>query len=103
MGFYRFSFAVLGLAALATGCSTTGESSSAATGPSSSSPSAQQVALADDDPQKVRCKRYESTGSRISNKVCKTNAEWEEIARQSRESAESIQRESVQTSGIIGN
>ncbi len=52
------------------------------------------------DPNAIRCKTTTSTGSRIGKKVCRTNAEWEEIQRASREAAETIQRESLHNTGM---
>lgn len=98
---HSFSIAALGLVFVTAGCSTTGDGGDAASRQATTT-AEQQVTLADDDPQKIRCKRYESTGSRISNKVCKTNAEWEAAARSGREAAENVQRESVQTPGLRG-
>lgn len=61
----------------------------------------EEQAVAARDPEKVRCKTYAETGSRIGKKVCKTNARWEEDARASREAAESIQRDALQA-GVEG-
>ncbi len=47
------------------------------------------------DPDAVRGKVYAKTGTRISSKVCKTNREWEQAARDSRKATEDIQRGGV--------
>ena len=72
-----------------------------------SSSGMQPVASADTeneglDPDAMRCKVYTKTGTRIATKVCKTNREWEQAARDSREATEQIQRGSLQGPGPEG-
>ena len=42
------------------------------------------------DEDKVVCKRFAVTGTRVKKRVCRTQAAWDEIARQSREDAQGI-------------
>ncbi len=53
----------------------------------------------DVDPNAVKCRVTTPTGSRIGQKVCKTNAEWDAAAREARDAASTIQRESLQGQG----
>ncbi|MFV0478010.1 MAG: hypothetical protein ACK5ME_09265 [Parahaliea sp.] len=46
----------------------------------------------------VRCETIIKTGSRIGTKICKTNAQWEQERRDSREATERVQRGGVQSS-----
>ncbi len=69
------------LALLLAACSTTGD----------------EVAANDIDvheADEVTCKTVTKTGSRVGQKVCKTNRAWTETARRSRDYAENIQRTS---------
>lgn len=49
-----------------------------------------------------RCKTIIRTGTRLRSKICKTNEEWEQEARSSREAIESIQRTSTHGPGPSG-
>ena len=57
----------------------------------------QNASLADDDPDKVTCKRSTKPGSRMRTKVCKTNRRWLEEQQDAEDAAELIQRQSVQS------
>ena len=88
---------VVALAALLSACA---GSQTQSTADSVSSSGMQPVASADTeaprlDPDAMRCKVYNKTGTRIATKVCKTNREWEQAAKDSRQITEDIQRESV--------
>jgi hypothetical protein len=48
------------------------------------------------EPDEVTCRNVAKTGTRISNKVCKTNRAWAEIARRGRDDAEAYQRNAHQ-------
>ncbi|QIB65496.1 hypothetical protein [Kineobactrum salinum] len=54
---------------------------------------ANQVAAADQEG--MRCKTMIKTGTRLGTKVCKTEAQWRQDARDSREATEDIQRTST--------
>ena len=85
-----------------TACTSTTDTGSAALATNSS----EETVAADKparDPNAIKCKSYSQTGSRISKKVCRKNAEWDEAARTAREAAETVQRESVQSSGLKAN
>ncbi len=62
-----------------------------------------QQAVNRDDPNAVRCETVIRTGSRIGEKICKTNSQWEDERRTSREAAEAIQRGGAQTQTMVGN
>lgn len=52
--------------------------------------------LADEKhPQDVICHNQPNTGSRLPNKVCRTRAEWDELAAASEELGRSLQRATV--------
>ncbi|MEW4448082.1 hypothetical protein [Qipengyuania sp. JC766] len=44
------------------------------------------------DKQKIRCRTERLVNSRIPQKICRTEAEWEEIERQNREQHENSRR-----------
>lgn len=59
-----------------------------------SSPSDGLVA-ADVDPQKIICRNEPNTGSRLPKKVCRTRAEWDEMAAASAELGRNLERDTV--------
>lgn len=59
--------------------------------------------LAAANTENLRCKTMIKTGTRLGTKVCKTNAEWDREARDSREATESIQRTSTHGPGPEGS
>lgn len=61
---------------------------------------ANQVAAADNE--NMRCKTIIKTGTRLGTKVCKTEAQWDRDARDSRDATESIQRTSTHGPGPEG-
>lgn len=77
---------------LVTGCAGTGAPGSAS--------QADQVAA--NSTENVRCKTIIKTGTRLGTKVCKSEAQWEQDARDSREATESIQRTSTHGPGPDG-
>ena len=78
----RFA-AILGVAAIAAGCSTTSGSAQAGTG---TSEDANYLARADsEEKETLICRRERPTGSRISEKICLTAEDWEKIEQQSQE------------------
>lgn len=93
----RFSTAVLslGLTALLSACAgTAGDATK------------QQVASNDTPetgPNAVTCKSIIRTGTRIGTRICKTNQQWEQEQRDSREAAEAIQRGGAQTQTHAGS
>ncbi len=60
-----------------------------------------QEAVDRSDPNAVRCEKVTRTGTRIGEKVCKTNSQWDEEARASREATETAQRRGAHTN--VGN
>ena len=55
--------------------------------------SAQQAASVTDDGEKERlvCKRFAKTGTRVKKKVCRTRAEWDAIAEAAKKEGQDIQ------------
>ena len=43
----------------------------------------------------IKCVRYTPSGTRISQKVCKKQSEWDRIQRESQEQLQNVQRTSV--------
>jgi hypothetical protein len=82
--------AVLAIAAIATGCSTTASDSR-------SSDDASYLASAEaEDSEKLICRREQPTGSRISERICLTAADWDKIERQSQEMLDRTTRKAQQ-------
>ena len=78
----RFA-AILGIAAIAAACSTTSGSAPAGSGTSGD---ASYLAKADaEEKETLICRRERPTGSRISEKICLTAEDWEQIEQQSQE------------------
>ena len=68
---------------------------STSTRPEAEGAEPEQVAATNDgakDPSKRRCRTIRVTGSRVSERVCRTNAEWDRIERQSREAIGTVQQ-----------
>lgn len=74
---------LLASAVLLTACASTGNTPG----------QANQVAATDND--NLRCKTMIKTGTRLGTKVCKTEEQWRQDARDSREATEDIQRTST--------
>ena len=55
------------------------------------------------NPDEVTCKTVIKTGTRIGNRICKTNRAWAAGSRQGRNMAEGIQRSASQIQTIEGN
>ena len=86
--------ALLAAAAIAAGCSTTQGSASAGTGTSGD---ANYLAKAEsDDEEQLICRRERPTGSRISERVCLTAADWKKIEQQSQEMLDRATRKAQQ-------
>lgn len=84
----RFA-AILTIAALAAGCSTTSGNETAG--------DANYLAKAEaEEKETLICKRERPTGSRISEKICLTAEDWEKIERQSREMLDRTTRKAQQ-------
>ena len=84
----RFA-AILTVAALAAGCSTTAGTGAAG--------DANYLAKAEtEEEETLICKRERPTGSRISEKICLTAEDWEKIERQSREMLDRTTRKAQQ-------
>ncbi len=58
---------------------------------------ASTVAEGASDQDQMTCKKTQRTGTRISSKICKTNRQWEQGARDAREATEQIQRNATHT------
>lgn len=91
--FFLTALCVAFLSACASNQETVAEPADAAT-----AGAAEQVAAVENerDPNAMKCKKYTPTGSRIGNRVCKTNAEWDEAARMGREVTDHVQNQSLQ-------
>ena len=48
--------------------------------------------VADNDPSRTICRNEPNTGSRLPKRVCKTAAEWDEIAAQNQEELRNLSR-----------
>ena len=57
----------------------------------------------DSDPNKRRCKTIRATGTRVSERVCRTNAEWAKIEEESKAAISAIQRDQQALQGETGN
>ena len=78
---------------------------STSTKPQAEGTEPEQVAATNDlakDPKKRSCRTIRVTGSRVSDRVCRTNAEWDNIERQSREAVGTIQQDQT-VSGAGGD
>lgn len=47
------------------------------------------------DPNQIICRNEPNTGSRLPKKVCRTRAEWDEIAAASAELGRSLERDTI--------
>jgi len=54
------------------------------------------------DPDVVTCRATPKTGTRLGDKVCKTNRDWKLAARDGREALQNIQRTSTQAPTVGG-
>jgi hypothetical protein len=54
------------------------------------------------NPDQMICKQVIKTGTRMTSKMCKTNAQWAQNARDANEAVSAIQRESTQGSSPGG-
>jgi len=85
---------VLTVAAIATGCSTTPDSTSAGKG---TSREANYVAKAEtQDEETLICRREQPTGSRIAERICLTAEDWKKIEQQSQEMLDRSTRKAQQ-------
>lgn len=86
--------ALLAAAAIAAGCSTTQGSTAGGAG---TSDGANYLAKAEsNDEEKLICRRERPTGSRISERICLTAAEWKKIEQQSQEMLDRATRKAQQ-------
>ena len=82
--------AILAIAAISTGCSTTAADNR-------SNDDASYLASAEtEDSEKLICRREQPTGSRISERICMTATDWDKIERQSQEMLERSTRKAQQ-------
>jgi cytochrome c5 len=63
--------------------------------PAQAEPAASPVETAKVD--RTVCKSVAPTGTRIAKKVCRTQSEWEEMARAGREAADTVKRRGAQS------
>jgi hypothetical protein len=55
------------------------------------------------DPDKVICKRQQVTGTRLGNtKICMTQKEWDDLAHQTSQDLQGVQRQNPSRSGTAG-
>ena len=86
--------ALVAAAAIAAGCSTTQGSTS--TGSGTSGDATYLASAEPDDEETLICRRERPTGSRISEKVCLTAADWKKIEQQSQEMLDRATRKAQQ-------
>ena len=95
--------AVLAVGGLLTACSSsaTRESAAAAPAPAPQAAAAPAPAPAPAEgtakADRMVCKSIAPTGSRIARKTCRTQSQWEEMAREGRDAAGQVQRRGDQT------
>ena len=82
--------AILAIAAISAGCSTTAADSRP---PDDTS---YLASAEEEDSEKLICRREQPTGSRISERVCMTAADWDKIERQSQEMLDRTTRKAQQ-------
>ncbi len=103
---YRLA-AVFALGSLLVACSSSGTQESAAAAPPAPAPvvaPAAQAAPAAEAPaeeaakaDRMVCKSIAPTGSRIAKKTCRTQSQWEEMARSGREATEMVKLRGAQS------
>lgn len=71
-----------------------------AAGCANSSGSAAVASDADKDPERVICRDDINTGTRIPRKICKTAAEWETDAEETREINKNLERDTAPRSDL---
>jgi hypothetical protein len=96
--------AVFALGALLCACSSSGTQPPAAAAPAApAAPAAAAAPVAEapaEETAKVDrtvCKSVAPTGSRIARKTCRTQSQWDEMARSGREAAEMVKRRGAQS------
>ena len=93
--------AAFALGALLCACSSSGTQPPAAAAPAAPAAAAAPVAEAPvEETAKVDrtvCKSVAPTGSRIARKTCRTQSQWDEMARSGREAAEMVKRRGAQS------
>jgi hypothetical protein len=68
------------------------------------SSAANNAGLSKDDPNYVKCRKLDVTGSLVRKAhVCKTNAEWSRLAQKGSADADEIQTRNLQGSSTNGN
>ena len=96
--------AAFALGALLCACSSSGTQSSTAAAPAApTAPAAPAAAVAETPAEETAkvdrtvCKSVAPTGSRIARKTCRTQSQWDEMARSGREAAEMVKRRGAQS------
>lgn len=93
--------AALALSGLITACSSSATRESAAPAPAPAPQAAAAVAPAPAEEtaktDRTVCKNIAPTGSRIARKTCRTQSQWEEMAREGRDATGQVQRRGDQT------
>lgn len=93
--------AAFALTALLCACSSSGTQSSTAAAPApQAAPAAAVTETPAEETAKVDrtvCKSVAPTGSRIARKTCRTQSQWDEMARSGREAAETVMRRGAQS------
>ena len=95
-----FSLLMISAIVFAGGCSTdSGAKKAAAANPAAES---EYLSAADarKDPDRVICRRHKPTGSRISEKICMTARQWQQMTAETQRGLEKAQRT---TGGTQGN
>ena len=93
--------AAFALGALLCACSSSGTQPPAAAAPAA--PAAPAAAVAETPAEETAkvdrtvCKSVAPTGSRIARKTCRTQSQWDEMARSGREAAEMVKRRGAQS------
>lgn len=91
---------LLPAAAIAVGCSTDpGRKKTSSADPAQETPYL-SAAEARKDPDRIVCRHYKPTGSRISEKICMTARQWHQA---SEDTARTLDRAQRTTGGLEGN
>jgi hypothetical protein len=86
--------------ALAAGCSTDSGTKKASSIDPSHETEYLSAAEARKDPDRIVCRHYKPTGSRISEKICMTARQWHQA---SEDTARTLDRAQLTTGGLEGN
>lgn len=80
-------------ALLVGGCAASGQSSPASAGIVAEESSADTDEALSEDPDVKSCRNYRETGTRVTQRICKYNHEWQAEAEQSRKALREVQRD----------